>query len=536
MRKVESRRRFGAGLAGALALGACHPPDEISLGGATTASGSATTFYLSPSGNDDDAGTSTHPWRTFAKAFKRLGPATTLVLLDGTYDGGTTGYLDARCSGAGATASNGAAGAPITVRADHPRAAFLRGDASGPPFFVDGCSYWTFQDLRVESDDLANAPDTVDAGSVVVLGANHDIRLTGLLARHPNRYKHSHVVRIGDGSHDIVVEGCELYDFHHNAFETWRTSNLEFRRNYVHSRDTPDLTGGYVSDDQTRGDYGFLLEETRNVALENNVIEDVNIGIGVVGRYMGLSATDPPPVPADDPLDGNQLLGNVVLAPSSAGIRLDSRCQKESPCTEPARSVRNTTLIDDVVVGAAAGLDSAGAIGTNVQNMSVLASANGLLFVTEDQNVGVASTSMTANTLAVSQAEAFRVDGETNWSFDHCAASSSNGAVSDYVPDDGHVTNKVVAPPASDLGGCLVYLPATSVLKGAGSNGHDVGANVLFRYELGVLTTMPLWIASGANHVFPCGAVVPGVNDDADTSCGGVHKRLHVGAADCPYP
>ena len=86
------------------------------------------------------------------------------------------------------------------------------------------------------------------------------------------------------------------------------------------------------------------------------------------------------------------------------------------------------------------------------------------------------------------------------------------------------------------LGGCLVYIPADSPMRGAGPGGIDIGANVVYRYRDGVLTGLPLW--DPQTGAFPCGAVVPGVNDDPATSCIGIHERLHVGTPDCalPYP
>jgi Right handed beta helix region len=519
--------RLGAGVALTLALGACRGPAAISIGAATTVD--AKEVFLSPTGLDRNPGTRDKPWRTFGFALPHLGAGSTLTLLDGTYDGGTTGYFDARC-GSNGGALNGDPGNPVTVRAENQRAAFLRGDATGPPFFIDACSNWTIDGLRVESDDLQNAPDTIDAGSVVVVGANnHGLVLRHLLARHPNRFKHAHVLRIGDRSTDILVEECELYDFHHNAVEIWRTDNVTFRRNYVNGRGLSDIKGGFASDDASGGDFGFLLEETRNVIAENNIIENVHDGFGVVGRDTGLPADMPPPV--DNPIDSNHLLGNVVLQPAGSGVRIDSRCLGQTLC-DPPRIVRRTELVDDVIIGGAAGVSSAGAIGTSIQQVTVIGAANGFLFVKEPPNTGLQSTSDTVNSLAVVQAEAFRATGEANWSFDHCAAMSSIGPISYYVPDDGHVTSKVAVP--SDLGGCLVYLPAASALKHAGKGTNDVGANVLSRYEGGQLTPMPLWTTG--TGAFPCGAVVAGVNDDPATSCLGVHKRLHVAAPDCPLP
>ena len=132
------------------------------------------------------------------------------------------------------------------------------------------------------------------------------------------------------------------------------------------------------------------------------------------------------------------------------------------------------------------------------------------------------------------QTTGFRADGENDWSFDHCAGAPAATAASAplYQPDDAHVASRVAIAP--DLGDCLVYLPVASRLRGAGSGTRDVGAGVLDRYEGGVLTTKPLW-APGTG-AFPCGDVVAGVNDDANTSCIGVHTRLHVNAADCQLP
>jgi hypothetical protein len=493
------------------------------------------TYYLSPTGDDGNPGTRERPWRSFWHALPALQPGWTLVLLDGTYDGGTSGYFNSRCGVTGTGTFDGTATAPITVRADHPRLAFLRGDASGPPFYMEGCGYWVIDGLRIESADLANAPDTLDAGSVVFLGPNnHDITLQHLLASHPNRYKHSHVVRIGDGSRNITVQENEVYDFHHNAFEATRSEGVIFRRNYVNARSlfATDIPGAYVSVDPARGDYGFLLEETRFAIVENNIVENTYAGIGIVGRYVGFPQDQPPHGP--DPLYGNRLLGNVIYHASTFGIRLESRCSGVVPC-ESVRRVLNTDLTDNVIVGSTLGVSSNGADTTRIKQLTVIGAGSGVVLAKEAQNVGLTSSSMTVNALVVDfQSNGFRADGEDQWTFDHCAAAPAAGATgAAYLPDDAHVTGRVSAAP--NLGGCMVYLPKASPLRGAGSGTLDVGASVLDRYEGGALMpTMPLW--KPGTGQFPCGDVVGGVNDDPTTSCLGVHTRLHVATADCPLP
>ncbi|GAC1351053.1 MAG: hypothetical protein NVS3B20_00280 [Polyangiales bacterium] len=97
------------------------------------------------------------------------------------------------------------------------------------------------------------------------------------------------------------------------------------------------------------------------------------------------------------------------------------------------------------------------------------------------------------------------------------------------------MTNRISSNPS--LGGCTVYIPSGSPLKGAAGDGQDVGANVVYRYLDGQLTTAKLW--DPLNGQFPCGERIEGVNDDASfpqASCVNVHKRLNVGGGGCAIP
>ena len=84
------------------------------------------------------------------------------------------------------------------------------------------------------------------------------------------------------------------------------------------------------------------------------------------------------------------------------------------------------------------------------------------------------------------------------------------------------------------LGACKVWIPDNSPMKRAGSGGMDIGANVLYRYQNGVLTNQPLWDA--VTGEFPHGAIVAGVNDIAGSSLFDVHKRLNVNTNGCSFP
>jgi hypothetical protein len=105
-------------------------------------------------------------------------------------------------------------------------------------------------------------------------------------------------------------------------------------------------------------------------------------------------------------------------------------------------------------------------------------------------------------------------------------------AAGNYGPGTETRTNYLSIEPK--LGACRVFPPANSPMKGAGKNGSDIGANILYVYENGKLTSQPLWKPGAGN--FPCGAIIPGVNDLSGSSCFDVHKRLNVHNNGCPLP
>jgi hypothetical protein len=92
-----------------------HRGAPISLTFRTPAGdGPATTYFLSPEGNDAAGGTTREvPWRTFAHATARWKPGDTLVLLPGRY----REILRPR--------TGGTAGSPVTIRAEKPGEAVL---------------------------------------------------------------------------------------------------------------------------------------------------------------------------------------------------------------------------------------------------------------------------------------------------------------------------------------------------------------------------------------------------------------------------
>jgi hypothetical protein len=132
---------------------------------AYTANAGAATYYLAPDGSDTNSGTSAGTaWKTFNRAWQALQPGDTLLLLDGTYTGGTTGVIKP-------SVRNGEPGKPITIKALNDGKATIDGQGKEFPVRLgsDGPvgSYYALEGLVLRSS----------VGSVVhIKGSNNVLR------------------------------------------------------------------------------------------------------------------------------------------------------------------------------------------------------------------------------------------------------------------------------------------------------------------------------------------------------------------------
>src|SRR3989344_5695712 len=99
----------------------------------------AATYYVSPTGNDSSAGTSTSsPWATFNHAWQNLYPGDTLYLMNGIYKQALSPNV-----------RSGQAGNPITIKAQNPGQATVDGNYDHIPVSISG-EYFVVEDLLVQ--------------------------------------------------------------------------------------------------------------------------------------------------------------------------------------------------------------------------------------------------------------------------------------------------------------------------------------------------------------------------------------------------
>lgn len=504
----------------------------------------APTYYMSPDGSDRNDGTSPETaWQTFAHAIPQLRPGDVLGLMDGTYRIDTTGMLDVDC-GNGGFAWNGLENEPITVRAVNERKPIIASDGQHAAVHIRRCRNWNVLGLTATgADKRFEEGDTHRIGrsySGDVVGVHHakNIALKRMLASHSNRLgvnSNNHIYTIAHSSH-VIVEESEAYEHHRHAFMAWQTEFVTFRRNYVNPRKHYEYEH-FPADRRDWSDEGIAYYRGSWGIAENNIIEGHNVGYHAHGGDT--YALNPAG-------SWNQFLGNIGLDNKHAS-RVDAR---KTPFPEAKPAIGNV-FRDFLVVGLNGGMGLWYSSATDgfATNVTVYGgTGTGFQADSRDEPPCEEVAAYGGCTHHLENALVFENGGygirnvrQDEWLVEYSNAYDNEQG--DFEPNDelgddrGNLRHSMSVPPTKmglGEGECIVYVPEDSNMKGAGKDGADIGANILYRYQNGELTQQPLWNAEmGA---FPHGALVEGMNDRPGNSLFDVHQRLNVNTNGCRLP
>jgi hypothetical protein len=445
------------------------------------------------------------PGDNMTASINQLIPGDTLTLTNGTY---APILID--CNGA---PNNGTSTQPITIRAQNERQAHLQSDGSQGALVIYGCSYWVFQGLYATSADYAGGGSSWQS-VVEVTGGSH-LTFRRLLLAYTNRNQNVHLLSLTDVDYSLLEENEGYFAHRHGIMlfsgsPGYSPTGNTLRRNYFHSRDYPG-----DSADPFRGDTGFSCYPCNTTIVENNIFEDWNTGMDLQAKTSAI---------------GNQYYGNITLNNPKGvvfNVRIDYGNSLDS-------MPQNTQLTNHLSIGDyEIGGYFRGNKNTHCDNCTFIdGTGTGFAADVESGYTGDgAATIYGKNILIMNKTIGFEISGQSDWSFDHIIIFG-NGTPASPALTDSHYTNILTSDP--NLGTCKVFIPTGSPAKGAGQNGADIGANILYRYQDGVLTSQPLWDPTTSQ--FPCGAIVAGVNDSAGDSCFDVRVRLNVNANGCTLP
>ena len=465
---------------------------------------SATNYYMSPTGNDSNPGTTQGaPLKTFAHAIPKLNPGDTLNLMDGTYTTAANGNISANCSG---TAHNGTSGSPVTIQAQNERQAYLQGNGGTDTILISNCSYWRLIGLHVSSADLNSGAS--DAGMVANFINSPNCTIRRNVMERNNRYHNTHVLLLYAGSSNCLIEENEIYYFHRVGIILYGgANNNEVRRNYANSRGYTNIAGGYPNGGT---EYGMVSYASNGNIFENNISENVG-GCGFNN---------------EDTASSNTFIGNISARNASCGFRM-------GPHTGGAQPTGNVWTNNVAISNPVIGFWNRGGKGTYDHN-SAFGTSTTLADFQSDLDSGVSYSNyafIINDSLAQNGSAGFKVVNVSGNDFSFGNISTFNTAVN-FSPSS-NVTNAFTSNPG--LGSCYLWIPDSSQLKGAGSGGGDVGANIVFRYEGGASTGQPLWDPTTGAPLYK-GATVAGVNDVAGSSLFDIANRLNINKNGCALP
>jgi hypothetical protein len=305
-----------------------------------------------------------------------------------------------------------------------------------------------------------------------------------------------------DSSDDVLLEDGELYSFHTAGLSIVNGARITVRRWYLNSRAYADLPGGSITQNKQKGDWA-ILSSGGDLTFENCISEGNDEGfvqtadLGTQRIVGSVSLSDRVGVAVSG--GSNHIHENIAV--------LDAGTWGVYATAVNSYSVTGATILDAQAALVAYSVTSDAAAPFTVTNALVVpgSSQTGFAFTTVPRWV-IEYTNLYGDTFP--------------------------------APGDGGVLRNNSSVDSVGIGSganrCLVYVPSGSNMKGVGKDGGDIGANVIARYVDGALTSTSLW--DPVTGAFPCGAMVPGINDVPGASCFDVHQRLRVMGPGCPLP
>lgn len=455
----------------------------ILIGFGNTYDAYAATYYLATNGSDSNPGTESQPWATFAHAFSTMLAGDTLIIKDGTY------YQPLH------NPPSGTASQYTTVKAENNgRVVIDFGATWREPLRIDGRSY-----IQIEGIKFKGNPSINGLGAGLVMSSHH-IKIIKNAFYNSSCVDNSATFAIGPGSRDILVEECWAFGCGRYKFLAYQSQRVIFRR-CVSRHDYHDPAPGWG-----RQSANFTVYDTTNFSIQNCIGIDSSQGPpltdGINGSYGTLYGGIWFENNANVDTSG-QVLGSIFL-------NLESSAALNDPKIIGVREIKNTVIWNSKggYGGGAYNLLLNPAMGTASLLINHLTAGNIWGTFQDLSRAWGTGAQVNSSNLTSAQIRNSIIYGANSYGVADYITSDYNDFYNNTQNYGAHYGVTPPSPGANDryINPNLKYITRIendSPLKGAASDGGDIGANIIYRYGVSgtlwgepgydQLTNEPLW-------------------------------------------
>lgn len=442
-------------------------------------------YYVAPNGSDQNGGSENAPWGTFSYALKTLRPGDTLTLKNGTYNQ----TLNITVSGTET--------APITIRAENDGGAIIDGQGVQIPFNIFGSSQTPYHDIIVEGIRCQNSKE-----SVVAINYVDRVTLKRVSAYGAGSGNY-HVFDIYKSTHllleDIIASGSGrvMYDVLDSQYVTLRR-----------------CWGRWVSHSGGGGpNYIVQIYGSDDCIVENLVgtvasgITDVVGGIAVWCNTNNVSA------------NRNKIFGNVLYG----GFLSWAYC-----CSSAIHRIEGNRFINNVSINNQYGFFQRADADMRASNLTIVGNISQAFALQETSDPKDADFEIKGdvrNSIFLSGDIGFNIVNSSHLTSFTNAYNGLYQLGRPYIGIASQGLGEIAVDPGFNTSkyskGGYLFVPDESPLKNSGEVGTPMGAEVLYRYQNGALTSEPLWPWPMEDRIFAETGV--GVTWEAN---GGLWKTL----------
>jgi len=428
--------------------------------------GFAATYYISPSGDNGNAGdscTAGHPWLTFAYAASQMSAGDTLYLCDGTYTTSDSGMLDDFVSGSDPNYT--------TYEAVNDGSAIIDGEYAAKPLVMSSKSWIKIKGIYFK-DSGGSSPNVI---RVVDSSNIYFQRVTGRNASDLSVATNTHVWSF-ENVDSSIVEDCAGWGNGRNTFLLFGGSdNNVIRRMWMK----------YHNKNATQGADCMQVYNSAGNIVENSICTKDSTWRNYFG---GIAIWDND---ANGYSDNNKFYGNVVY-----DVDVDTTTYAAFGVNSNASSggqVTGTAMTDCVVINSDNnGLNWAGDQDLDVTRMTIINAHNAV-----NHRVDLEFTGESGIVLK----DSILMNSNCGWEYSRGTPDTDSHSYNDFYGnstdycESSQGTGEFDTNPAFNTAkyGHGAYLIQPSALDGLGEGGGNVGAEVLYKYTDGVLGTDPLW-------------------------------------------